>query len=568
VRTLSIVTMSLFLLSQAVQAQTPPPAAAVVKVDSNQSTARKAPKLIVAISVDQFSADLFTEYRPHFSAGLKRLSGGAVFPAGYQAHAATETCPGHATILTGAHPARSGIVGNRWIDLDVNRDNVVIYCAEDERVSGTEGADLTALSGSKYVPSAWHLLVPTLGERLKGDNPASRNIAISGKDRSALMMAGSDADEIYWWRGKGFETHKEKTVHAIIKTLNDDIGATIDNARAPDAVPEHCVSRDVKLPLSADKSIGDYRFARPAGGHRLFRISPDLDHVTMDGAAALVKAMNLGQGEATDILSIGLSATDYIGHVFGTGGLEMCIQLAHVDAMLERFFGLLDEKGIEYVVVLTADHGGHDAPERLRQRGAGHAARVDPKLNAKGIDAQLKEILPFSSPEPFLYSDGAFGDYYVSLALTADQKAEVKLQAMKLLSAHRQVAEVLDTQLLRDMPLPSGPFESWTLAQRARASYHPERSGDFVVLLKNAITPIADISRGYVATHGSPWDYDRRVPILFWQRGLAPFEHPLSVSTVDIVPTLAGLIGFALPEEEMDGRCLDLDQSAASTCPE
>src|ERR1700691_5311455 len=74
------------------------------------------PRLIVAISVDQFSADLFAEYRPLYMAGLRRLSGGAVFPSGYQSHAATETCPGHSTILTGAHPARAGIIADKWIN--------------------------------------------------------------------------------------------------------------------------------------------------------------------------------------------------------------------------------------------------------------------------------------------------------------------------------------------------------------------------------------------------------------------------------------------------------------------
>jgi type I phosphodiesterase/nucleotide pyrophosphatase len=70
------------------------------------------PKLLVVISVDQFSANLFDEYRPHYTGGLARLATGTVFHNGYQSHAATETCPGHSTILTGDHPARTGIIGN------------------------------------------------------------------------------------------------------------------------------------------------------------------------------------------------------------------------------------------------------------------------------------------------------------------------------------------------------------------------------------------------------------------------------------------------------------------------
>jgi predicted AlkP superfamily pyrophosphatase or phosphodiesterase len=102
------------------------------------------------------------------------------------------------------------------------------------------------------------------------------------------------------------------------------------------------------------------------------------------------------------------------------------------------------------------------------------------------------------------------------------------------------------------------------LIERARASFYPERSGQMVVLLKPRVTTIVSPAGGYVETHGSPWDYDRRVPILFWRKGMTGFEQPLSVETVDIVPTLAATIG--LPVSGLDGRCLDLDPGAASTC--
>ena len=92
-----------------------------------------------------------------------------------------------------------------------------------------------------------------------------------------------------------------------------------------------------------------------------------------------------------------------------------------------------------------------------------------------------------------------------------------------------------------------------------------DRSGDLLVLLKPRITTIETPAPGYVETHGSPWDYDRRVPLMFWRKGMTPFEQPLSVETVDIAPTLAATIG--LPVDGLDGRCLDLDPGAASTCP-
>jgi hypothetical protein len=156
------------------------------------------PKLIVMVSVDQLSGDLFAEYRQHFTGGLKRLSEGVVFPSGYQSHAATETCPGHSTILTGSRPYRTGIIANDWLDQSAPREDKVIYCSEDESVPGS--------TSRNYTVSAKHLLVSTLGERMKAANPAARSVSVSVKDRAAVMMGGHKVDQLWWWNGKDYVT--------------------------------------------------------------------------------------------------------------------------------------------------------------------------------------------------------------------------------------------------------------------------------------------------------------------------------------------------------------------------
>ena len=88
-----------------------------------------------------------------------------------------------------------------------------------------------------------------------------------------------------------------------------------------------------------------------------------------------------------------------------------------------------------------------------------------------------------------------------------------------------------------------------------------------LILLDRAVTPIPEAMPGaYVATHGSVYDYDRRVPMLFWRRGMRAFEQPAPVETVDIAPTLAALVGLRVSEGMFDGRCLDLDGGADNTC--
>lgn len=132
--------------------------------------------------------------------------------------------------------------------------------------------------------------------------------------------------------------------------------------------------------------------------------------------------------------------------------------------------------------------------------------------------------------------------------------------------SHPQVAAVFTAAELRRMPSPTGPVDEWTLAERFRASFDPERSGDLIVALKPHVTPIADPKGYYVATHGSPWNYDRRVPLVFYRPGATGFEQPLPVETVDILPILAALIALPIEKSEIDGRCLDLDPSVANSC--
>lgn len=523
------------------------------------SDERAPPKLIVAISVDQFSADLFAQYRQHYTAGMKRLTQGAVFPSGYQGHAATETCPGHSTIMTGANPARTGIISNDWVEQGAARKDKVVYCAEDETVPGTDH--------NNYVESAGHLLVPTLGERIHKKEPGSRNVSVSGKDRAALMMGGNAIDQVYFWKKGQFATLRGRAMDPGVAQVNSALAPVFAAADEKGMeVPGFCRHLEQAIPVNDKTTVGAGHFQRPGSDNKAFRASPALDRWTVKVAEKLVDEMKLGQGNSTDVLNIGLSANDYIGHAFGTEGVEMCIQQASLDQTLGGLFDFLDSRGIDYVVMLTADHGGHDLPERIDIQGDPAAARIDPTLNAKDVGKAVAADLGLAADSMPLLARGPVGDYYVNTSLPADMKAKVKQDAIARLKAFPQVAAVFDASDLAKYPVPTGPVEEWSLEDRARASFYAPRSGDIVVLLKKAVTPIAHPGPGYVATHGSPYDYDRRVPILFWWKGMTGFEQPLSVRTVDIAPTLAALVGMKIPADQIDGRCLDLDAGPGSTC--
>lgn len=513
-----------------------------------------APKLIVVISVDQFSADLFGEYRKSFTGGFARLQQGGVFPSGYQSHAATETCPGHSTILTGFRPEHTGIIANSWTDLGVAREDKVVYCAEDETVPGSR-------HDADYTVSDKHLLVPTLGERMKAANPAIRVVSVAGKDRAAVMMGGHNVDELWWWNGKAFVSYAGRVTPAVVARAN---AATAANIAAPQAaldVPGVCKPHHRAVPIGAGKTVGAGHFERPAGSASGFRASPAFDGAIVALAAGLVQDMKLGQGPTTDIIDVGASATDYIGHTYGTEGAEMCIQLQQLDATLGSFFKVLDSTGVDYEVVLTADHGGNDIPEREIDAGLPAAQRAKvmlaPMIAGKEIAAKL------GIAKPVLFGDIPNGDVYIARDLTPAQHKAVEAAAITYYKAAPQVAEVFTQAQILATPSPKGPPEKWSLIERARASYKTGRSGELIVFLKPRVTPIPDPTKGFVATHGSPYDYDRRVPILFWRKGMTGFEHAGSVETVDIAPTLAHQIALPLTAPKVDGRCLDLNAGGA-----
>jgi hypothetical protein len=406
------------------------------------------------------------------------------------------------------------------------------------------------------------LLVPTLGERMKAADPASRVVSVSGKDRAAVMMGGHKVDQLWWWDGKAFVSYAGRATPAVVAKANQVIAAEIARAQPALELPDFCVARDRAIAVTPGLMVGAGRFARAAGDTRAFKYSPEMDGATLALAAALAQSMKLGQGSAPDMLNISLSATDYVGHAFGTQGSEMCLQLASLDRDLGDFFAMLDATGVDYAVVLAADHGGIDLPERLREEAMPMAKRIDAAFDPGALSKAIAAKLGLSDA-PLRYSESNF---YVDPALSAPQRAAVIRAAKAMLAAEPDVAAVFTADELAAAPEPSGPPDAWPLIERAKASFYRPRSGDLVVALKPRVSPIGDPEPGEVATHGSFWNYDRRVPILFWRKGMTPFEQPLSVETVDIAPTLAALVHLWKDATEMDGRCLDLDPSIATTC--
>jgi predicted AlkP superfamily pyrophosphatase or phosphodiesterase len=216
------------------------------------------------------------------------------------------------------------------------------------------------------------------------------------------------------------------------------------------------------------------------------------------------------------------------------------------------------------VVVLTADHGAVDAAERAADRGA-PAQRIDTAKMMADVNAVVRAKLGLDYAP--LTGEGEqinivpFGE-----ADAVAARAKIETAAIAALKARPEVFAVFtQREALAARPPADKPVDEWTVLERFAESTDAVRSGDLLVALRpDASFGIPEKPGDTVAGHGSPWNYDRRVPILFWWTGATGFEQPLPVETVDIAPTLAALLGIAPPA--VDGRCLDLDATATSSC--
>src|SRR3546814_7441208 len=106
--------------------------------------------------------------------------------------------------------------------------------------------------------------------------------------------------------------------------------------------------------------------ARDAGDFRRFMASPEADGAVLATAAALRQVRKMGEGDSTDLLIVGLAATDYVGHGTGTEGSEMCLQMAGLDRELGDFFARLDATGIDYAVALRSEEHTSELQSLMR----------------------------------------------------------------------------------------------------------------------------------------------------------------------------------------------------------
>jgi predicted AlkP superfamily pyrophosphatase or phosphodiesterase len=521
------------------------------------STESTRPKLAVIIVVDQMRADHLTRFAGVYEAGFARLiREGAVFREAHHDHSETVTGAGHATIATGCFPSHSGIVGNNWFERTENRS---VYCAEDPTSPLLGVPDQDADDGRS--PS--RLLRSTVGDWLKASSPKSKVFGVARKDRAAILSTGKGADGAYWYSNGNMITSEyyTKTYPAWVDKFNE--------SRMVDRYFEagwsklmhddiYFLAREDSFPTEADgkKTTFPYPFEtasdqpEPAYYGQLAG-TPFVDQVTVEFAKAIVENENLGADAFPDILAIGCSAADAIGHEFGPLSQESMDHFLRLDRYLGELFDYLDSKvGKEnYVTVLSSDHGVLPLPEELQRRG--YDSR---RVRGRDRTARLREVITAVSKDlgitkPIITASSGSG---VILNYEAAEDAKVQPETLdaKMVERLKRVDIVEDVFTKRELASASANGREYL--EIFSHSYHPERAGDLLIRFK----PYYLFRGRHGTSHGSPYRYDTHVPVVFSGPGVKHGWYSEKVRTVDIAPTLAKLLGLE-PAQEIDGRILN-----------
>ena len=383
------------------------------------------PKLVVVISVDQLSAELMERWGKTMPGGLGRLyREGTTFLDAYQEHGGTETGPGHSVLLTGRYPMHTGIVGNLWRDAKTGQND---YCVEDpgQPVLGAPGLGASArfLNGT------------TLGGWLHHQLPGSRMFAVTGKDRSAILMAGREAEGVYWFSGAAGFTTSTAYAQALPPWLQAYDQGLLQRLAEPgltwSALDDHGLPPTQSYVVAGKPiTMGLPRVLRTAEQPMdaefwlRFERSPKFDEAILNAALALEEGEGLGTGDTLDVLALGLSATDYVGHAFGNGGPEMLDNLRQLDQHLGHFLDQLHTRGPGVWVVLSADHGAADFPERRQAQGL-PALRLDASAWTQALNAKLLAKLGGTKPYFFPMVSGQLALDPEALAASGHTRREV-----------------------------------------------------------------------------------------------------------------------------------------------
>ena len=495
---------------------------------------------MVVLVVDQLRADYLERFRGLHQGGfLWLLDNGAYFPDAAYRHAITVTGAGHATVSTGLHPSSHGIVGNSWRE----RGRGTVYCVADETHAAV-GAE-----GEGRSPAT--LRSPAFGDAIKAAFPGSKVYSFSAKDRSAVLLGGRAADGAFWYEG-GCGCFVSSTYYGVrLPPWLESYNASRPAAAFADKEWTRFVDDAALYELHArgDSFLGEYGGQDTAFPHSIadegaVAATPFSDTLTLGAALAALQSAGIGVDASPDLLAIGLSATDPVGHRFGPFSQEAMDNHLRLDRELGAFLEAVDrEVGLDRTVIaLTADHGAVPLVEHLLSAGVA-AERFDTAdLWTRAADAVARcasgaaeEVVERASGTALYWNEAALEGRGVSRA-----------EASECLAGWLREDPRVDAVFAAE-----GTGDGDGVATLFANSYFEGRSPHLRLHLKEFVYTGTGTGTG----HGSAHAYDREVPVLLAGFGIARGRYPGPAGPEDIAPTLSVLLGLPV-RLESDSRVL------------
>ncbi len=508
-------------------------------------------RLVVVIVVDQFRYDYLERFHDLFGkGGFRRLTDdGASFTDANFDYVPTYTGPGHAAVFTGAMPAENGIVGNSWFDRTTGDVHPMVFDPDVREVTNDGAADRKGAASPRL------LIGTTLGDQMRMANRYhSRVVAISQKDRAAVLPGGKRPNGAYWFDSKRGEfvtsDYYSAQLPAWVKRFNADrrpdrffgkrwerLAPAAAYARAQERSEEPAGSPPADVALG-DAVTGGLKSPGP-DFYAAFEMTPFASDALADLAEAAVTAESLGVDTDPDLLAISFSAPDLVGHTYGPDSQEVEDTYLRLDATIAGLLDFIDTHvGLSHTIVaVTGDHGVCPVPEYQKAHGidAGRVSMTD-------VDAAVRKALASRFGEGkwvrALVNDQIFLDDDLIRTHKLDAEAVERVAGEAAITVHGMAAYFTRAQIL-DGDLPAGP-----MAERIKNGFDPDRSGDVCLVTKPFYFPGEG---GAGTTHGSGYPYDTHVPVVLYGAGVRPGRYNDACTPSDITPTVAAMLGVQPP---------------------
>ena len=520
------------------------------------SSENKKPKLVVAIVIDQMRYDFLENLSHRYSDnGFNRLvNEGFNCKNNFFNYVPTVTGPGHSSISTGSTPKTHGIVGNNWYDRKRKRS---IYCTDDSNYNNVGGDDY---SGNK---SPNNLLVETFADINKmSNNNKSKTISIAIKDRGSILMGGKTADAAYWYYGKEraqwiTSTFYMNQIPDWVKefTKEDNLEKYLEDWNTLEDISNyenHEIDNNSfeKLFKGKDNSAFPYdtkSLMKHNDCFDMIKETPYGNTMTTDFAIKAIVNENLGKRGVTDVITVGYSSTDYIGHGFGVASVETQDTYIRLDLEIQKFLSFLDKEigKNEYSLFLTADHGVLEIPAYLSSTGV-NAQAVSENVLVNKVLKKLNDVLGIEVKKLIANVDNS------QIYLNDEVISEMNLNKSKVVNELVKILESFDfisKAYTADFIL--GSSELIEYEKLIQNGYHNERSGDIALILKENVI----FYNGKGTTHGSGYNYDTHVPLIFYGYGIKKGETLNHTEIPDIAPTISKLLGLEM--KNSTGKVLD-----------